>query len=89
VLQLLYKVKDIKLYPLLSSRNKKVVDAIERLKKESISNGWEIASPDCFYQEYLEILKATAEETNSNVATIEMLLFATTEDLIRQWESKA
>jgi hypothetical protein len=88
VLQILYNVENIKLFPLLPSQNKKVIDANKRLKTESISKGWEIASPDCFYEEYLEILKAIADENNSDVATIEMLLFATTEDLIRNWESQ-
>ncbi|MEZ5031987.1 MAG: hypothetical protein R2787_11345 [Saprospiraceae bacterium] len=83
-LQVLNNVENKKIYPILSSRNKIVAAGNKYIRDKASAERWIKADDSMFYKEYLNLLKATAEEINSNVSTIEMLLFAKAEELVQE-----
>ena len=87
-IQLLNNVDNKKLYPILSSRNKVVAAGNKYIKEKAKEERWTKADDSIFYKEYLNLLKTTAQKTNSDVSTIEMLLFAKAEELVQQTKPK-
>jgi hypothetical protein len=81
-LQIINKSKDYFLFPILQSQNKKITDANKHIKE--ISKSWNKLENDKFYEFYIELLSETATELNTNISTIEMLLFAYATNLIIQ-----
>lgn len=87
-LQIMKRTEASKLYPVLTSRNNVIKKGIKLFKIEAKNQAWETA-PDCtFYNTYIGYLKNTAssfdKKLNVSVATIEMLLFAKAEELVKQ-----
>lgn len=83
-IQKLYNIENKVLFPVLSSRNKAVARGNKLVKETSKFENWNKAKYETFYIEYLEILNHVAKEFNSNVSTVEMLLFAKAEELVEQ-----
>jgi hypothetical protein len=80
-LQIIYNSKKKILFPILASQNKEITKANKNLKE--ISRDWKKLGNNEFYHFYLELLSSTANELNTNISTIEMLLFAKATDLIK------
>ncbi len=83
-LQIIDSVDDKILFPILASQNKTIISANKKLKSISKIEKWEISNETTFYNQYLNILKTTSEKLNTNISTVEMLLFAKAEELINK-----
>lgn len=83
-LQMINSVEDKILFPILASQNKTIISANKKLKIISKNENWIISDEKTFYNEYLNILKLVSKELNTDISTIEMLLFAKAEELIKQ-----
>jgi hypothetical protein len=83
-LQLVNKVNDVVLFPVLTSRNKTIEKGNKLLKETGENLKWRNVSKNSFYREYLGQITKIAEERGIFIFTIEMLLFAKAEELIRQ-----
>ena len=84
ILQILAK-KEIKvLFPILSSRNNLIIKGNLQVKEISIKENWTKLSGVNFYTDYIKLLKSVADELNTNISTIEMLLFSKAEILVMQ-----
>ena len=59
-----------------------VNDVISRIEN------WSKLSNRIFYDEYIKLLKSVAKELNTNISTIEMLLFAKAEVLVNELQKK-
>tara|TARA_R110002051_G_scaffold304491_1_gene373851 strand:+ start:178 stop:855 length:678 start_codon:yes stop_codon:yes gene_type:complete len=70
------------LFPVLSSRNKVVARGNKLIKETAKIENWKKANEEIFYDQYLEILEKVADKLNTNVSTVEMLLFAKAEELV-------
>ena len=79
----LYGINDAVLFPVLPSRNKIVAIGNKLIKATAKSESWEKAYEENFYTQYLKILNYVAKELNSDISTIEMLLFAKAEELVQ------
>ena len=82
-IQKLYGLNDAVLFPVLPSRNKIVAIGNKLIKATAKSESWEKAYEENFYTQYLKILNYVAKELNSDISTIEMLLFAKAEELVQ------
>lgn len=80
-LQIIYNSKRKILFPILASQNKEITKANKNLKE--ISRDWKKLGYNEFYDFYLELLSATANDLKTNISTIEMLLFAKAKDIIK------
>ena len=78
----LFNVNEAILFPILSSRNKTVALGNKILKNTAKTEFWKKANVNNFYVQYLKILNTVAKELNTNISTIEMLLFAKAEELV-------
>lgn len=83
-LQMIDSVDNKILYPILASRNSTIIPASKKLKAIAKIEGWDNCDDSTFYRDYLELLKKTANELNTNISTVEMLLFAKAEELIHK-----
>lgn len=83
-LQIIDSVDSKILYPILSSQNKTIISANKKLKAISKNEKWKVFDNNTFYKQYLDMLKKTSEELNTNISTVEMLLFTKAEELIHQ-----
>lgn len=81
-LQKLYGVKNKMCFPLLSSRNRKVAKGNLKFKKILQTECWSKSSDNAFYNQYLEILNEVKGQLDTDISTIEMLLFAKAEELV-------
>ena len=81
-LQIIDSVECKELFPVLASQNKTITMANKKFKEISKSEKWDKKKEFFFYKEYLNILKRVAEELDTNISTVEMLLFAKAEELI-------
>lgn len=83
-LQIIHNVADKQRFPILASRNKIINMGNNLLKRQN----WRNAPTRAFYRTYLSYLKNTVTSLDAKlgaaVATIEMLLFAKAEDLLRE-----
>ena len=82
-IQKLYGLNDAVLFPVLPSRNKIVAIGNKLIKATAKSESWKKAYEENFYTQYLKILNYVAKELNSDISTIEMLLFAKAEELVQ------
>jgi len=82
-IQKLYGLNDAVLFPVLPSRNKIVALGNKLIKATAKSESWEEPDEENFYTQYLKILNYVAKELNSDISTIEMLLFAKAEELVQ------
>ena len=82
-IQKLCGLNDAVLFPVLPSRNKIVALGNKLIKATAKSESWEKAYEENFYTQYLKILNYVAKELNSDISTIEMLLFAKAEELVQ------
>ncbi len=80
-LQIIYQTREKKLFPILASQNKRIIIANKKIKSISKERNWIISNQFTFYNDYLELLSGVANELNSNISTVEMLLFAKAEEL--------
>ena len=71
------------LFPVLDSRNKLIKAANSQIKIISKIENWGKISNKDFYNSYLILLKSIANELNSDISTIEMLLFAKAEEVVK------
>jgi hypothetical protein len=81
-LQIINSTTSKLLFPLLPSQNNKIKHT-NKLLKGNCMKRWDLAQNNCFYLQYIGLLKAVAKEVKSNIVTIEMLLFAKAEDLAK------
>jgi disulfide oxidoreductase YuzD len=81
-IQILHKKKDIVLFPILSSRNNVIKRGNDQLKILARNYNWTKVSENNFYMQYIDILKSVAKAKETNISTIEMLLFAKAEELV-------
>jgi hypothetical protein len=82
-LQIIHNVEQKILFPVLPSRNNVIKRGNVLLKKSH----WQRAGNANFYQQYLGYLHSTfsaLEKNDISIATIEMLLFAKAEELLKQ-----
>jgi hypothetical protein len=86
-LQIISPVENKILFPNLISRNKTVTKGQKTLKINSQMNNWDMVNLKTFYSEYLSLLKKVALHRNTNLSTVEMLLFAKAEELVRRLEN--
>ena len=70
------------LFPILPSRNKKVALGNKLIKQTAKIESWGKTYDETFYKQYIDILKSAANELNSDISTIEMLLFAKAEEFV-------
>lgn len=83
-IQKLYNIENKVLFPVLSSRNKVVARGNKLIKESAKLENWKKVNEETFYNQYLEILENVADEFNTNVSTVEMLLFAKAEELVKE-----
>jgi len=83
-LQILFDTKDKVLYPLLSSRNKTIKVGQGIVKQISKNENWGKINKSTFYFDYLKLLEKVANTRETNISTVEMLLFAKAETLVRK-----
>jgi len=81
-LQIIDSVESKYLFPILSSQNNTITKANIVLKRISKVENWKIANEYNFYEEYLTLLKKSSSLLNTDISTVEMLLFAKAEELI-------
>ena len=81
-IQKLYNLYEPMLFPILPSRNKKVALGNKLIRKTAKAESWSKAYDETFYKQYLNILRSVANELDSDISTIEMLLFAKAEELV-------
>jgi hypothetical protein len=81
-IQKLLNLYEPMLFPILPSRNKKVALGNKLIRKTAKAESWTKAYDETFYKQYLNILKSVANELDSDISTIEMLLFAKAEELV-------
>ena len=72
------------LFPVLSSRNKVVAKGNSLIKNLAKRDRWNKAEEGVFYNQYLTLLADVSENHETNISTIEMLLFAKAEELVEQ-----
>jgi hypothetical protein len=83
-LQIIYDIDKKELFPILASRNKEVAEGQRLIKRIAKENSWKKVSKDTFYHDYLALLKKVAEKQNTDLSTVEMLLFAKAEELVKK-----
>jgi len=83
-IQKLYEINEKILFPVLSSRNKTVALGNKLIKKTAKIESWKKAYEENFYKQYLRILKSVAVKLETDISTIEMLLFAKAEELVEK-----
>jgi len=83
-LQIIYNIANKELFPILASRNKTITEGQKIIKKISKQNNWKKVDKTTFYLNYLTLLKKVARNRNTNLSTIEMLLFAKAESLVNK-----
>ncbi len=88
ILQILSNNEAKILFPILSSRNNLINKGNSEIKEISRIENWSRLSNRIFYEEYIKLLKSVAKELNSNISTIEMLLFAKAEVLVNELQNK-
>lgn len=84
VLQILANTENKTLFPVLSSRNNLIKQGNFVIKEISKNESWSKLSNANFYTEYIKLLKSVATELDTNISTIEMLLFAKAENLVTE-----
>lgn len=88
ILQILFNNETKILFPILSSRNNLIIKGNSKIKEISRIENWSRLSNRIFYEEYIQLLKSVAKELNTNISTIEMLLFAKAEVLVNELQKK-
>lgn len=88
ILQILANKETKVLFPILSSRNNMIIKGNSKIKEISRIENWSKLSNRIFYEEYIQLLKSVAKELNTNISTIEMLLFAKAEVLVNELQNK-
>lgn len=88
ILQILANKETKVLFPILSSRNNLITKGNSKIKEISRIENWSRLSNRIFYEEYIQLLKSVAKELNTNISTIEMLLFAKAEVLVNELQNK-
>jgi hypothetical protein len=81
-LQLKYDTSNKVLFPILGSQNKKITESGNKIKQKAKEDNWEKVNNSTFYFEYLSLLDKVSQRRNTNISTIEMLLFAKSEFLV-------
>ena len=83
-LQIIYDTENKVMYPKLGSRNKTINEGQKLVQSIAKQNHWEKVNTATFYSDYLALIGGIAKNRGSNLATIEMLLFAKAEQLVNQ-----
>jgi len=83
-IQQLYNLDSKVLFPVLSSRNKVVARGNRLIKNIAKNENWLKVNEETFYSEYLNILNQVSEKFETDISTIEMLLFAKAEELVEK-----
>lgn len=81
-LQFRFNTKNKVLYPILSSQNKRINESGRLIKQIALLEGWGKVDSLTFYSDYLNLLKEVSEVNDTDISTIEMLLFAKAESLV-------
>ncbi len=84
ILQILANKETKVLFPILASRNNLIIKGNSKINEISRIENWSRLSNRIFYEEYIQLLKSVAKELNTNISTIEMLLFAKAEVLVNE-----
>lgn len=80
--QLINNTEEKTLFPILSSRNKKIVEGSQFIKAVAKQNKWKKVDETTFYSDYLNMLSKVSREIETDISTVEMLLFAKAEELV-------
>ena len=83
-IQKIYNLDSKTLFPILSSRNKVVAKGNRLVKNIAKNEKWTKANEETFYNEYLNILNQVSKNFDTDISTIEMLLFAKAEELVEK-----
>lgn len=83
-LQIIYRIKSKFLYPTLASQNKTIIASNKKIKQIARAEKWSPINDTVLYPEYLRLIELVAKDANSNMSTVEMLLFAKGEELASQ-----
>lgn len=88
-LQIIYRVSKPQRFPLLPSRNRLIAESTPALKQWARDKRWAACSPS-FYEDYLALCRTTASRLKSEgnnpdaeIYSIEMMLFAHAEQLVK------
>jgi len=81
-LQIIFNTDNKILYPILLSQNKTITKGNKIIKTLAKNDKWNKANENKFYVDYLNLLGSIASEIKTEIAPIEMLLFAKAEELI-------
>jgi hypothetical protein len=81
-LQIAGKASDPALFPLLVGQNDSINSGARKIRIVATQNNWTKSNSECFYHEYLKLLRKTAENLDAQIYTIEMLLFSQAELLL-------
>jgi hypothetical protein len=92
-IQYISNVEDKILYPILGSRNKTIIEGQKCIAQIAKKENWERVNTKTFYtNDYLKLLNQVTKKRNTNIATVEMLLFAKAEELvfklIERWQKE-
>ena len=80
-IQSIYNTDKKMLFPILSSRNKIIANANKLIKNQANIEKWVKTNESDFYIGYLNLLNDLANTLESDISTVEMLLFAKAEEL--------
>lgn len=75
-IQVVYRVENPILFPLLTGQNKLINNGSKRIRRHACEYGWAETQEEQFYQQYNAILSSVANALEVNHYTLEMLLFA-------------
>ena len=82
-LQILGRVEEATLFPLLPGQNKTIQIGNKRIRTYADSRNWRRAERPAYYEEYLQLTRKVASNFQDvEVYTIEMLLFAHAKELL-------
>jgi len=86
-LQVIFPVENKVLFPNLVSRNNTITNGQKIFKMNLQKQSWEKVNLKTFYSDYLSLIKKVALKRNTNISTVEMLLFAKAEELVTRMQT--
>ena len=83
-LQIISNVEKKLFFPVLTSRNTVIKEAIKRANNVAKEDNWKNSTECTFYKNYLALLEEVSKKLKTKVYSIEMLLFAKAEELSKE-----
>jgi len=83
-LQIIAAVDRPAMFPLLTGQNKRINSGSRMVRQYATKHGWPAAKEGSFYLKYNNILSSAAKLIDTNLYTLEMLLFAKAPGLLQE-----